>query len=204
MKKSVLFGIIGMAAGVASTYGQGFISLDNYSAGPRPLVTFGAGSGGTVGAGVTGGTWTVGLYFALGNVAGDATSGNGAVSGLLALGTGGSAAGATTGFLSGGYAGLFANSTAFQATVATPGNGGTTVTVEVVAYNGANYASSTIRGHSSAFQMLAFAGTAFSATVGDPGAMSTFGVTPVPEPTTLALAGLGGLASLVMLRRKNA
>ena len=27
---------------------------------------------------------------------------------------------------------------------------------------------------------------------------------PVPEPTTLALAGLGGLASLIMLRRKNA
>jgi len=27
---------------------------------------------------------------------------------------------------------------------------------------------------------------------------------PVPEPTTLALAGLGGLASLVALRRKNA
>jgi hypothetical protein len=29
-------------------------------------------------------------------------------------------------------------------------------------------------------------------------------VAPVPEPTTLALAGLGGLASLVALRRKQA
>jgi hypothetical protein len=28
--------------------------------------------------------------------------------------------------------------------------------------------------------------------------------TAVPEPATLALAGLGGLASLVMLRRKQA
>ena len=29
-------------------------------------------------------------------------------------------------------------------------------------------------------------------------------INPVPEPTTLALAGLGGLASLVMMRRKKA
>jgi len=29
-------------------------------------------------------------------------------------------------------------------------------------------------------------------------------LSPVPEPTTLALAGLGGLASLVALRRKQA
>jgi len=33
---------------------------------------------------------------------------------------------------------------------------------------------------------------------------TTFTATPVPEPTTLALAGLGGLASLVAFRRKQA
>jgi hypothetical protein len=34
--------------------------------------------------------------------------------------------------------------------------------------------------------------------------LGSFTVTAVPEPTTLALAGLGGLASLVALRRKQA
>jgi hypothetical protein len=36
------------------------------------------------------------------------------------------------------------------------------------------------------------------------GGPSELTLTAVPEPTTLALAGLGGLASLVALRRKNA
>jgi len=42
---------------------------------------------------------------------------------------------------------------------------------------------------------------------GDAGVMPNFLVAaanPVPEPTTLALAGLGGLASLVAFRRKQA
>ena len=200
MKKSVLLGIIGLAAGAVSSYGQGFIALDNYNSSAHPLITFGAGSGGTVGAGLFGATWTVGLYFAAGNVTGsaDSTSGNGIPLGLN-LGTGGAAGGATTGFLTGPLAGEFSAASYFQASPLV--NGGT-VTLEIVAYNGANYAASTIRGHSSAFTIAALPGTQFPNNVGD--FMTAFGVTPVPEPTTLALAGLGGLASLVMLRRKNA
>jgi len=211
MKKTLLAGICGLAACAATSYGQGFIALDNYSSSAHPLVTYGSGvfangiSGalGQVGTGVTGSGWTVGLYFALGNVtaSSDQTAGNG-IPLALALGTGGTAGGATTTFLSGSLNGEFAASAYFQATAATPGASGTTVTLEVVAYNGTDYASATQRGHSAAFIIPALAGTSFPNNVGD--YMSTFSVTPVPEPTTLALAGLGGFGMLMALRRKQA
>jgi hypothetical protein len=199
MKKSVLLGIIGLAAGAATSFGQGFIALDNYDSSAHPLITYGAGGGGTVGSGVTGAGWTVGLYFASSAVTGDATSGNGLVSGNLALGSG---AGSTTGFLPGSLAGQFAATAYFQAVPAA--NGGT-ATLEIIAYNGADYADSAIRGHSAAFTMPAVMpaviGTVFPGNVGD--SMGSFSVSPVPEPTTLALAGLGGLASLMAFRRKQ-
>jgi len=193
MKKSIILGVLGLTAGAAASYGQGFIALDNYSSAAHPAITSLTQPGG-----ITSG-FTVGLYYALGTVAGDSTSGNGLVNPLLALGSG---LGATESFIGAAYPGQFVSSSSFQATVATPGSSGTTVTVEVIAYNGASYANSLIRGHSAAFQIPAVAGTAFPNYVGD--YMSTFAATPVPEPTTLALAGLGGLASLVALRRKQA
>jgi hypothetical protein len=198
MKKSVLLGIMGLAAGAATTYGQGFIALDNYDSAVNPLITYGAGSGGTVGAGVTGGAWTVGLYFASSAVTGDASSGNGLVSGNLGLGSG---LGSTTPFFSGAQSGMFASGPAFQATAAAAGG---TVTIEVIAYDGSSYANSLNRGHSAAFTMPGNVGTVFPAFTGD--YMSAFSVTPVgpvPEPTTLALAGLGALASFVAYRRKQ-
>ncbi|MEY4388044.1 MAG: motif, partial [Verrucomicrobiota bacterium] len=82
--------------------------------------------------------------------------------------------------------------------------GGSTVTIVLVAYNGANYASSNIRGHSAAFQMTAQALPATAADVGT-GAWTSFAVSavaPVPEPSTFALAGLG-LAGLLIFRRRN-
>jgi hypothetical protein len=193
MKKSIILGVLGLTACAAATYGQGFIALDNYSSAAHPTITSALQP-----AGITSG-YTVGLYFALGTVAADAAAGNGLVNPLLALGSG---QGATESFIGAAYPGEFVSSANFQATAATPGSGGTTVTLEVIAYNGASYANSTIRGHSAAFQIPALAGTAFPNFAGD--YMSTFAVSAVPEPTTLALAGLGGLASLVALRRKQA
>jgi len=91
-----------------------------------------------------------------------------------------------------------------------PGNPAT-VTFEVVAYNGSSYATSLIRGRSGAFTdvISTSAGTGAKA-LGAPDqngtgeAFPVSYVTSVPEPTTLALAGLGGLASLVAFRRKQA
>ncbi len=79
---------------------------------------------------------------------------------------------------------------------------GQTVYFEVIAYQtGVGYDLSAIRGHSASFS------TTLATGINSPGFVSFAPFTVaavVPEPTTLALAGLGGLASLVMLRRKKA
>jgi hypothetical protein len=206
MKKSLIFGILGLVAGVASSYGQGFIKLDNYNSnggsGVGPEITFGVGSGGTVGAGLPAG-WTVGIYFASGNIMGSLSStaaGSGSVDPLFTLGSGsGSTAAIDTSAF--GDPGYFIAGTSFNTGLA-PGQ----ITVELVAYltsAGSYNNDTTVRGHSAAF--LATTGTITAnpqPLIGD--FMSAFSVTAVPEPTTLALAGLGGLASLVAFRRKKA
>ena len=76
----------------------------------------------------------------------------------------------------------------------------------LVAYNGASYATSTIRGHSQAFTMTISISTAFATHTGDletDGGFQVLNVSAVPEPTTMALGGLG-LAALLVARRKKA
>jgi len=201
MKKTILLGILGLATAATSSFGQGFIQLDNYNShggAGGPLITYGANSGGTVGTGINN-TWTVGLYFANGNVTlSDSSAGTGNVDPLLALasGSGSTVAVQSTAF---GNAGEFAASTAFNA----GGAAGDTLTLELVAYltSAGSYANSAIRGHSAAFTM---ADAAINITpkplVGD--FMSTFSVAQIPEPSIFALAGLGA-AALMGLRRKK-
>jgi len=210
MKKSLLLGILVLGAGAASSYAQGFINLDNYNSSVNPLVTYGSGvfangvSGalGTVGAGLNS-SWTAGLYYVVGTPSITDPAGNGIPNGALALGTG--AAGTATAVFSTssfGNLGEFAASSGFN----TGGVLGDTVTVEVIAYDTAagSYANAAFRGHSAPFTIVTEAGNALPPTSLVGNQMTTFAVTAVPEPTTLALAGLGGLASLVMLRRKKA
>jgi hypothetical protein len=200
MKKSLILGILGLTAGAVSSFGQGFIVLDNYNTG-GPNVSFGAGSGGS---GALTSAYTVGLYFAAGSVAADSSSGSGSVSPLLALGSGSGSTAQFDSAATGSTPGEFLSNFSFNTGTAA----GSTVTVELVAYltSAGSYANSSIRGHSADFDLVTAPITQQTATqVGT--AMSAFSVlpvTPVPEPTTLALAGLGGLASLVAFRRKKA
>jgi len=213
MKRKILASILGVVAMAAasSSYGQGKISLNSY-ADYGNQVLYGAGSGGTTGQGIQNGvgatTWNIGFYYALGDVTGSVNSdpsGFGTPSGGgLALATG--APGDTTVINS-----IFNGGKGYFTPINGDGiiNGWTagSVTFEVVAYNGADYASSTKRGHSAAFLLtpaLVGGPTASPNISSSSGGMPTFSVFAVPEPSTFALAGLGAAALMAFRRKKQA
>ena len=192
--------------------GQGVIKLDNYDS-YGPNVTYGqtgipangtSGALGAQGAAVAPGSWTVGVYFVSGTVAVGAdpsgTADPSTLSGGLVLGTG---AGSTT-----PLAGAAANNTpgqfignAWRIPGSSP-TGGQTYTLEIVAYSGADYASSSFRGHSAAFQVVTSANTAIQPNITG-SSMPAFSVFSVPEPSVLALSSIGA-AALMLVRRKKA
>jgi len=210
MKKSILLGVIGLAACAATSYGQGFVILDNYNA-TGGLVSYGpnvpqngvGGPNGVLGTGLLSG-WTVGLYYVLGTPAISDLPGTADPLAPLALGTG---SGATASIYdSTGIAGEFFSTPTF----AVPGGAaGGQVTLELIAYDTAagSWAGALggYRGHSAPFVVTMQAGLTIPPTAQVGPAFSTFGVAlaPIPEPGTLALAGLGGL-SLLLFRRKKA
>jgi hypothetical protein len=212
MKKSLLVGLISLAATVAPCFGQGIITLDNYlsnggNGGPT-FITYGnnvaangtSGAFGTPGAGIGNG-WTVGFYWVAGNQVANVTpdaSGFGIPSGgglTLATGTGSTAA-----------SNPFNNPGEYLSTGAftTPGvDTGGTITVELLAYgtSAGSYANAgSYRAHSAAFTMTVANPTGAPAKTGEvaPG----FSVLAVPEPSIFALASLGG-AFLMLIRRKK-
>jgi hypothetical protein len=191
MKKSIFIAVLGVAASVASSYGQGYIAFNSYSA------NTGNGAIALAADGVTPlNGYTADLYFALGTVT-DPVNGDwkSPVSGA---------------FTDVGLVGVtYANGYIFGPTAILPGYSTGPISFEVVAFNGSSYLdpSTTFRGRSGAFTESTIANSASSPVTffGDNGpGMPNFQVAPVPEPTTLALAGLGGLASLVAFRRKQA
>jgi len=200
MKKSLILGILGLAAGVASSYGQGQITLDTYQTSQDP-VKFG-------GVNVNN-TFTAGLFYV-------PTANLNAVSSVLADAAGTALptdlySGFTLATGAGSTSAFFQNTGFFSATAGfliqpVQGTGLNSYTLMVVAYNGSSYANSTIRGHSAAFyeQAGAVATSGSGGVAGPMGPFSVFSVAPVPEPTTLALAGLGGFGMLMALRRKQA
>ena len=209
MKKSLVLGILGLAVAAVTSYGQGYITLDNYysfAGSGGPLVTYGAGvaangvSGalGTVGAGLDS-NWTVGLYFVVGTPSITDPAGNGIPNAGLGLGSGlgSTVAFSTTTF---GTDGEFQSGLNFNVSAC----GTPTITAEIVAYDSAasSYANAAFRGHSAPFTMPSAAFSSPSHPLfGD--YFTGFSVMPVPEPTTLALGALGGLA-LLAFRRKQA
>jgi len=191
MKKVLVAAILGLAA-TASVKAQGQIILYNYAQ-PSTKIVYGQNSGGTLGNGITG-SWTIGLYDVAGNsvtavntfFTGDSGRGTLVGSGLT-LET-------ETATLISGYPGQYG-----PTTVTTPFSG--TGTFVIVAYNGATYETSSIRGHSTAFTANSAVSPALPIDIGS--VASSFAVVgPIPEPSTFALAGLG-LAGLLIFRRRN-
>lgn len=199
MKRTILASIVGLAAMAAATvsYGQGHVFLDNYASTAQPLITYGAGGGGTTGAGVSGSQWTVGWYWALGSVtvSADPTGiADPSTLGPIALDKNDS----------GDTAPMVAPGQFSQPNTAiVEGYSSGVITVEVVCYNGTTYANSTDRGHSSAFTMTPATGSAATPYIGDSmPSFSTFATTPTPEPSIFALSGIGA-AALMLFRRKK-
>ncbi len=219
MKKEFLLGLLGLAASVATTLGQSTIKLDNYNT-TGPYITYGSGGiplNGQSGPTATPGQrlvgnptgispWTVGLYWAPGNATGsiapdpaglfDPTG----LGGGLVLGTGtGSTAGVNDNRTPLGTGAFMAGAT--WGVPGTSGNGGETITVMLVVYSGTSYAIANYRSHSAAFTMVTTShDTPSPVIVGK--AMSAFSINLIPEPSALALFGVGGVALVVFCRRK--
>lgn len=204
MKKTLVAAIIGLCAS-ASVMAQGRVSLESYLSGNYPTITYGAGSGGTVGVGIDT-SFHVGLFYSLtgGLSFSDATgiaapTGNGWT---LATGTG--AVAPIYDALPGLYGGVpdFTIPGWIDPAVQSPGNG--PISVVVIAYNGPDYASATIRGHSAAFNMSPGTGANQAPYTGlaQGSGFQVLPVAAVPEPSTFALAGLG-LAALTIFRRRK-
>jgi len=210
MKKSVLLGILGLAAVAAtSSYGQGYILMSNYASGAT-LLSYGAnvpanGISGAIGSGALSSAWTVGLYFVGGTPSITDPAGTNIPLGPLALGTGNGSTVVIGAGNANGTPGYYDSTPFFNAGVAS----GSTITAEIVAYPTADlsYAAAGYRGHSAPFTIVTVPVTSTAPNLTGlnmPGTLLVGQVAAVPEPTTLALAGLGGLASLVALRRKQA
>ena len=206
MKKTVILAVIGMAAGVASSFGQGYVSLDSYNSGTLgAFVSYGAGVplngvSGAVGSGGLTGAWTAGLYWVAGTQSLSDPAGTGTPIAPLVLGTGNGSSVAFATSDTGGTLGRFSSVPSFNS----GSTANTTLTLEIVAYptSAGSYANAAYRGHSAPFSVATVAATSPTPSYTD--GFTSFSVAAVPEPTTLALAGLGGFGMLMALRRKQA
>jgi PEP-CTERM motif len=194
VKKSVFLAALGLAYSVATSYGQGYVLFSSYSA------------NGLVGASTTivengqlvGPAWHAELYYALGTVSDPVNFSSVAsiispVSSALTLVQGVSAQYANYGPADLGYFD--------DGRIEIPDYTSGPITFEVFAstYDGSG------RGRSGSFTMDVIAGPRQPASLfGDNGQpMPNFFVSILPEPSTLAMAGLSGLVWLVMRRRKH-
>lgn len=199
MKKSIFIAVLGMGASTVA-FGQGQIIFGNYYSSSSPKVNWAATgvpsnlAGLSVGAEVN-----AELAYYVGTSVSDVPTSLGQMTLLSSSITpfglaGGDADGSQ-------YAGWFPGST-----VTIPGVGAankTFVSFEVLAFDGSSYASAPYKGASSIFQSPTTGTSSDPLTSFVQGSWQNFSITSVPEPTTLALAGLGG-AALLALRRKKA
>ncbi|HXI72582.1 MAG TPA: PEP-CTERM sorting domain-containing protein [Verrucomicrobiae bacterium] len=194
MKKSVVIAALGLAIGAVSSFAQGSIQFNSYFAnGSAGILTH---FGGPLGNGLVGAGYTADLLWSLSPITD--TAGNGSLNAGWNFSSTSVQSVATPFGTTPSTLGYFQSPQNF---FLNPYTAGTTVYFEVIAYQtGSTYANSQNRGHSDSFSAVLTTGLSTPGFV----AFNPFTVTPVPEPATLALAGLGGLASLVMLRRKKA
>ena len=224
MKKSLILSILGLAATAASTQAQGNIAFNTYVANNTNGIITTYGSGGNAGVGINN-TFTGILLWSTAAVAPGPGASSGTITQLgsdpFSSGLGGAATGPFAGWNI-GTSGIFASGAATAGYVIAPdlnltstqlggANAHLTLFFEIVAYSGSSYASTVGQW---AGQSAAFTGTLVQGNVSTDAnqinnmtPFSVYNITsaaPVPEPSTLALAGLGGFGMLMAMRRKKA
>jgi hypothetical protein len=195
MKKSVILAILGIGAATVASYGQGSIAFNTYNAQANAGIYTTFGNGPSVGTGL-GSTFTGVLLWSTTNPNDAATTAGTANAPLNGIWNVGPSALFDTGNapLPGYVAGANLDIAAAV---------GQALFFEIAAYNGASYGAGTYAGHSASFAATLATG-ANAPTADQIDAMAPFQVfQTVPEPTTMALGGLG-LAALLVARRKKA
>jgi hypothetical protein len=208
MKKQVLL-VAALLVGVAS-YGQGTFNYNNLS-GAGTVVQVGSPSG--AGEGVMGdylgSEYSVGFYWVGGSVADDASflAANPALLGGSVVSfygnTGqGASHGPTVdgaGYFDGGIVGVPGQTGTISGELFVWfNNGGAFTTYDQALAAGVN------TGRSALMNIALATGTTTPLNLNQVGLQNFTVAAPVPEPTTLALAGLGGFGMLMALRRKKA
>jgi PEP-CTERM motif len=185
MKRKVLATVLGSAGliGMAvSSFGQGQVFFDNYNSTPYATfpVKYGPGTGGLQGT-LAGSNVSAELGYFLGTTTNPAQM-TLIPSSIVAINA------ATPGYFEGAIATI-------------PGYSAGPVSFEILAFSADGL-------FSDAAAPTIWTEASIPATPSPAGFFSSLAaptiLLPVPEPTTLALAGLGGLASLVAFRRKQA
>jgi len=211
MKRKLIASILGLTAGVTMSYGQGSVVLNNYSMNYSAItssylgapVKYGDLAGGTLGLPVAGGIKLELAYnFATPAANGDTATIPGSPNAVNGPLTAGLIEQGTTGIVGLG-AGQIAGYGIYSPIVIPGYVAGTAISFEFLAFNGATYAGSTISGHSADISFASIATGATPATQLTGFSAAGFYINgAVPEPTTLALLGLGA-AGLAFYRRRN-
>jgi len=204
MKKSVLIALFG-AASIAA-YGQGQILFDNYTGTSSQVVRY----AGDLGGATIGTEFNVGLLYFIGTSPSNLAANTGVMTAfnsgnpvaIFGLGQGGGDGSA--------FAGWFSASPALITIPGVVAGTANNVSFVVEAFNGATYGASTIRGQSAIFNAPVSNGSGPTPDMAfviptDYGTFFTVDtVVSAPEPSSLALAGLGGFGMLMAFRRKKA
>jgi len=187
--------------GATASYGQGTVNFSNYFSTSSPTVKYSSNPS-LVPAGKAGETlgseFSAELAWASG-VVGSTSSLAFLGSSITPFGLGGPSTPAADNQASVG-AGWYNAGTQVLAASGLPA--GTVVTLDVFAFNNGSLAASTINGSSGLFQVTVGGGTTPPASLSGTVAGNFTVASAVPEPTTMALGGLG-VAALMLLRRKQ-
>jgi len=202
MKRALIASILGIAASVASSYGQGYIAFLSYEL-AGPSLNIPAYSGVTYGGQYVGSSWSAELLYQFGTQT-SFTLANGDLAGNPM---------APVGFYPGSHTGgsplTDGAGTFIGPTVVIPGYTSGAVTFEVEVLSAASGPNAQLIAYSAPFTIPSLQ-TNNLLVLGDvlnlnasyvPQGFQSFDI-PVPEPSSLALLGLGSAALMILRRRK--